>query len=131
MADAKLVALLAEDDAVLRNVIRLLLQAEGFHPLIANDGEEALELSRAFDGEIHLLVADVRMPHMTGDQLAVLIRRERPAVRILMLSAELSDELAARRLDLTTLQKPFVPTGFANAVREVMAAPPPRRSPRP
>jgi two-component system, cell cycle sensor histidine kinase and response regulator CckA len=56
------VILLAEDEAVVRNLIRLMLSKEGYAVLTANDGQEALEICEKFADPIHLLLTDVIMP---------------------------------------------------------------------
>ena len=52
------VILLAEDEAVVRNLVRLMLSKEGYAVLTANDGQEALELCEKFKDPIHLLLTD-------------------------------------------------------------------------
>jgi len=54
--------------------------------LAASDGNEALELSRKFPGTIHALVSDIVMPHLDGLGLYEQIRRERPAIQVLLMS---------------------------------------------
>ena len=62
------VILVAEDEAPVRNVIRLLLQTD-YDILTASDGSQAMALSRACPGPIDLLLADIDMPGMDGHEL--------------------------------------------------------------
>ena len=70
MEPKETVILLAEDDPVVRNLVRLMLSKEGYCVLTANDGQEALEICRNFKNAIHLLLTDKTMPRMNGLQLA-------------------------------------------------------------
>src|ERR1700722_1938949 len=56
------VILIAEDEVMVRNLVRHILTAEGHEILAAADGYEALELSRQYDGTIDMLITDVKMP---------------------------------------------------------------------
>jgi DNA-binding NarL/FixJ family response regulator len=78
--------LLADDHAVVRRGLRLVLDGEPDLQVVAEagDGAEAVEL--ALRDDIHLAVLDVTMPRMTGIQVAREISRRRPDVRTLILS---------------------------------------------
>jgi CheY-like chemotaxis protein len=117
------IILLAEDNAILRSFLLHVLRPTSFAVLVAANGQEAIELSRAFDEEITLLVTDMEMPRMGGDELAELIMRERPGIRILQMSGELMENSVGRNLAMAFLQKPFTPTVLIEKIREVMAAP--------
>ena len=78
--------LLADDHAVVRRGLRLVLDAEPDLQVIAEagDGVEAIEL--AGDPDVQLAVLDVAMPRKTGLQAAAAITRRMPQVKVLMLS---------------------------------------------
>jgi DNA-binding response OmpR family regulator len=57
--------------------------------LTAADGEQALQVSRTFPTTIHLLVSDVLLPKLGGMELCEQIFRERPAMKVLLLSGTL------------------------------------------
>lgn len=78
--------LLAEDHALVRRGVRLILDAEPGLQVVAEagDGAEAVALARA--GDIDLAILDVAMPRLTGIQAAREITRRRDPPRILMLS---------------------------------------------
>ena len=80
-ASSQFVILLAEDDQLVRNVVRTTLTRAGYIVLDATDGAHALEVSRGYDGLIHVLLTDVIMPHMDGLELSHHIIRERPGSR--------------------------------------------------
>src|SRR5579864_5539092 len=87
------VILVAEDDVLVRNLINAVLSRAGYSVLLASDGAEALELSRHYAGEIHLLLSDVMMPRMDGVSLVHAIRGERPRTRALLISGRMSSEI--------------------------------------
>jgi len=78
--------LLADDHAVVRHGLKLVLEAEPDLEVVAeaSDGPEALE--RALDADVDLAVLDVSMPRLTGIQVARELTRRRPEVRVLILS---------------------------------------------
>jgi CheY-like chemotaxis protein len=114
------VILIAEDEVIVRNLVRHLLTAEGHEILAAADGYEALELSRKYAGTIDLLITDVKMPRMDGLALIDKLIEERPNIRILVMSAHSSDELRGRGSGFSFLRKPFPPGAFRQKVREVL-----------
>ena len=78
--------LLADDHAVVRRGLRLVLDAQPDLEVVAEagDGAQAVEVARAT--EVDLAVLDVAMPRLTGLQAAAALTREHPALKVLMLS---------------------------------------------
>lgn len=115
------IILVAEDDVIVRNVVRLLLQVEGHDVLVATDGYEALELSRQYDGTIDLLLTDIMMPRLDGLALVKQISQDRPGIKVLVMSGNLSEGMreVSRR---PFLRKPFSPETFRNKIREVLGS---------
>ena len=103
------VVLLADDDPLVRDVVRAILTQAGYEVLNAVDGEQALELSRSYDGSIHVLLTDVKMPRMDGVQLSHLVAQERPGIKVLVMSGKTSGELTALSENVHFLRKPFLP----------------------
>ena len=115
---AQAVILLVDDEQLVRNFIGELLTYEGYEVLSAVNGQQALELSRSFAGSIDLLLTDIVMPKMDGLELASCIRRERPAVKILLMSGKSSGEIRIAGKQIEFLPKPFV----AEALRAKLLA---------
>jgi len=70
----------------------------------------ALEIASAYQGEIHLLVSDVVMPHMLGREVAERVRALRPEIGVLFMSGYAESVLASQgRLEpgVVLLEKPF------------------------
>src|SRR5882724_11404564 len=85
------VILVAEDEVLLHNMVRRMLENAGFTVLAASDGAEALRISREYPTPIDLLLTDVQMPSMDGIALAEHIVRERPDTAIVIMSSEMGD----------------------------------------
>ena len=84
--------LLADDHPVVRNGLRLILDSEPDLAVVAeaSDGAEAVQL--ALDQEVDLAVIDVAMPRKTGLQAARELTRQRPGIRVLMLSMHRNEQ---------------------------------------
>jgi len=83
---SSLTVLVAEDDALVRQIARRALAQAGHRVLLASSGEEAVEVAARLDGPIDVLLADVVMPGMRGPQLAQAIRAVRPGLRVVLTS---------------------------------------------
>jgi PAS domain S-box-containing protein len=120
------VILIAEDDLLVRSVAVSCFNTLGYHVLEAQDGLEAIEIARDFDGEIALVLTDILMPRMNGDELARHIAEVRPTTRIVFTTGYIGDE---RLHELVTEQKhpiipkPYTPNMLARRVREELDRP--------
>ncbi len=102
--------LIAEDEPVVRQMVRYTLESQGYHVLEAENGKDALEVARQCTRPIHLLLTDVIMPEMGGRQLAHLLRQDRPGIQVIFMSGYIDDEALLRGQNDDTetfLQKPF------------------------
>jgi PAS domain S-box-containing protein len=119
--------LLVEDEEVVRNLVREILEGNGYTVLEARNGAEALELGRQHTSPIDLLVTDVVMPKMSGRELAerlVTIHRE---TRVLYMSGYTDGAIGQHGVldpHIELLQKPFTFDALAQKVRKVLDAPP-------
>lgn len=73
MPNEKVKILIADDDKEIRDILTLLLRAEGYEVVSACDGKEALDLA---DDEISLYILDVNMPHVSGFAAGAEIRKQ-------------------------------------------------------
>ena len=116
--------LLAEDEDELRAMVAEALAVRGFRVLEASHGEQALELSREFDGAIDLLLTDVVMPGIDGVELYELLVQERPDVGVLYMSGYAESDYAqlhALAAQGRYLQKPFSIHYLASKVEQALA----------
>jgi signal transduction histidine kinase len=111
--------LLVEDDEAVRRLGRAVLEQWGYTVVDARHAEEALRA--AVDRTFDLLLTDVVMPHVSGLELAVRLRRCQPSLRVLFMSG-FATNIEQERLDEigTLLPKPFTPSALAAKVREVL-----------
>jgi CheY-like chemotaxis protein len=115
------VILVVDDEVMIRNVARLVLEREGYFILAAHDGEEALHLSRKFPGTIHGVLSDVKMPIMDGVELRERILVERPGIAVLLMSGYVDVPPPS---NVPFLAKPFDPAVLIDHLRQLLAAAP-------
>lgn len=112
--------LLVEDEEGIRMMTRTYLQSLGYEVLDAGNGPQALRISREHQGYIDILVADIVMPEMKGDELARILRRERPGIRAIFMSGYSN----AQDLDSTirVVEKPFAFPDLGREIRQALDA---------
>jgi PAS domain S-box-containing protein len=116
--------LLVEDEAMLRDVARKMLELAGYRVIAAAAPGEALRLAREHAGGIHLLLTDVIMPEMSGRDLAERIVGLHPGVRRLFMSGYTANVVAQHGVmdeGVHFLQKPFSMNDLTAKVREALA----------
>jgi two-component system cell cycle sensor histidine kinase/response regulator CckA len=117
--------LLAEDDDTLRRLSKGLLEKAGYTVIEAENAARAVAVARAYEGAIHLLVADVVMPGGSGRDLARQLAESRPNAKVLYVSGYTDDAIVHHGMlepGLNFLQKPFTPAALARKVRAVLDA---------
>ncbi len=105
-----LTVLVAEDDPAVRRLVRSVLESAGYAVVEAFDGRNALEVARAHEGEISILLTDVVMPRMNGPELSTRLRDLRPGIRIMFMSGYTDRTNASEERipsNAILLQKPF------------------------
>jgi hypothetical protein len=115
--------LVVEDEAPLREVTKRIFARNGYHVITAGSGPEATEIVRGYQGEIHLLVTDVVMPHMLGKELAAEILAIKPDIGVLFISGYAQPVLTSQGMldpDAALLEKPFSEAGLMDKVAQVL-----------
>jgi CheY-like chemotaxis protein len=114
--------LVAEDDEELRSLMVQVLQRSGYVILEANSAESALELAKATDTPIDLLVSDVVMEELTGPQLARLLQDDQPGIRVLLISGTADANVVDGLIDDTAafMAKPFKPSQLVDQVHDLL-----------
>ncbi|APD09398.1 MULTISPECIES: response regulator transcription factor [Thermus] len=111
--------LLVDDDPALLEVLGAYLREAGFDVLLAEDGEKALALYPMAD----LVILDLMLPRLHGFQVAEILRRERPDLPLLMLTARGEEEDKVRGLELGAddyVVKPFSPKEVVARVKALL-----------
>jgi CheY-like chemotaxis protein len=118
--------LVVDDEDGIRALMSKVLTREGYEVIEAANGQEGLEKSRTYWGQIPLLVTDVVMPGMGGVELAGQLAQNRPETRVLFISGYTGQSaLSSAQLSqgYEFLQKPFTLSAFLGKVRAILAAP--------
>ena len=118
--ESQVTVLLVDDEPGVRVVARLGLKQAGYVVLEAADGAQAIRLSEAHPGPIHLLLTDLHLPSLSGEQVAAAVRARYPEVRVILTSGE-TDAQVDRVPGAAFLSKPFTPSTLAAKVRELLA----------
>ena len=115
--------LLVEDDARVLSVGQVMLKRLGYAVLTASNGEEALKVYRAHQDEIALVVTDLVMPKMSGQELFEALRQADAGVKVLLMSGytfkQDLDAMLARGLR-GFVQKPLDFYALGHAVRRAL-----------
>jgi two-component system, cell cycle sensor histidine kinase and response regulator CckA len=117
--------LLAEDEQPVRKLAQSILERAGYTVLAAVDGEAGVKTSASHPGIIDLVITDILMPKMNGQELAERVARTRSNVRFIFLSGYADDEVVRSAMKFgqsTFLQKPFTPQQLLDAVHEMLHA---------
>jgi PAS domain S-box-containing protein len=116
--------LLVEDEPLVRDFTRCVLQEIGYKVLDAGRGADALRIADEYEGPIHLMITDVVMPHMSGPQLAENLTHRRPEMKVLYVSGYTGADAIVRHgvleEGISFLEKPFTTSSLAHKVREVL-----------
>jgi two-component system, cell cycle sensor histidine kinase and response regulator CckA len=120
--DAVANVLVVDDEEPIRRLVRYILEKTDYHVTEAGSGPEAIAL---LDGgaPIDLLIADLEMPEMGGDEMARRIRATRPDLKVLYVTGHI-DRLMDQRPLLwqgeAFLEKPFNAAGLLEAVSLIL-----------
>jgi two-component system cell cycle sensor histidine kinase/response regulator CckA len=115
--------LLVEDEASVRLLVRETLEARGYKVLEAEDGEVALQVASSHADTIDILITDVVMPGISGQELSRRLCISDPALKVLYLSGYTEDSIireGALEAGTAFLQKPFTLQTLSRKVREVL-----------
>jgi CheY-like chemotaxis protein len=117
--------LLVEDELPVREIARECLQAVGIAVIEARSPADALRIAGSHPGKIDLLLTDIVMPEMRGNELAERLREQQPDLKVLFMSGYAYDASLAkvpRSEDTGFLQKPFSIAGLYSSVSELLGA---------
>jgi CheY-like chemotaxis protein len=119
--------LVVDDDEVIRQLIAVNLQLEGFDVATAVDGQDCLERVQSIEPDV--ITLDVMMPRLDGWETAVQLRKapETAHIKVVLITARAQEDDIARGTNVGAdayLTKPFDPGEMIRVVRELAGAPP-------
>ncbi len=118
-------ALLVDDEETIRTVGRRMLERVGFQVLTAEDGGQALEVYRLHGAEISVVLLDLTMPHMDGEQTFRELRSLDPEACVILSSGYTEQDTADRFRDLGLagfVQKPYTLEQLRERLRTALGA---------
>ena len=114
--------LVVDDEEIVRNLMATVLEDAGFEVLTATDGVEALEIFEANSDRIRLILLDMMMPRMNGEEVYTEIRAKRPDTSIILMSG-FSEEQVTSKISGDTarfLKKPFQIAALLDTVQDLL-----------
>src|SRR6185312_13082565 len=117
--------LVVEDQENVRALIVTALKGFGYTVWSAANAQQALAFIESHKDRLDLLVSDIVMPGMDGNELAVHVQKARPGIRILLISGYTNRAIAATAVPqgAAYLPKPFTPETLGDKVRQLLAPP--------
>lgn len=105
-----LTILVVDDEFTVRRFVAQLLQRSGYSVLEAHSGPDAIRVCEQHDGRIDLLLSDIVMPGgISGDELAAILKRGHPTMRVVLMSGYHQNMFAGE------IRWPFLPKPFQSA----------------
>ena len=115
--------LIVDDSPSISRLIEETLKPLGYNCLRATSSKEALDITREYGGEIHLLLTDVVMPHMNGRELAEAIRKERSGIKVIFMSGYSENIIShhgALEQGINFISKPITPVALTRKINSVL-----------
>jgi PAS domain S-box-containing protein len=119
--------LLVEDNDLVRRLAKRILVRNGYRILESDSGSSGYLKCKKYEGDIHLLLTDVVMPGMNGNELYEQVASMKPGIKVLYMSGYTDDAIAHRGVleeGVVFIQKPFKADNLLRNVREVLDAKP-------
>jgi CheY-like chemotaxis protein len=112
------IVLVVDDEEPIRIAVRRILEGDGYHVIEAENGAKAVTLLEA-DRTVHVLLTDLEMPELTGEEMVRQLREKRPDLRVLYVTGHV-DRLFSERPVLREgeafVEKPFTSKGLLEAI---------------
>jgi two-component system, cell cycle sensor histidine kinase and response regulator CckA len=115
--------LLVEDEDMVRELTREILELYGYKILEAPHPDEAISICHRYNGPIHMMITDVVMPKISGKQLADRLSKVRPEMSVLYMSGYTDEAIVHHGMldnNINFIQKPFTPETLAQTVRRLI-----------
>ena len=117
--------LFVDDEEVLRFIASEFLKERGYHVLLAEDGKQALEMMAKYSDVIDLMVLDLVMPEMGGEEVLEVMKRDYSEIPVIIASGYSSKTLH-RKMDFQNydgyVEKPYDLSHFNDVIEEVLSS---------
>ena len=114
------VILVVDDEEIVREMAKRALERQGYTVLLADSGAAAINIFKKDPADISLVVLDLNMPHMSGEEALPELRKIRPKVKFLVSSgyseAEVMSQFKGQRV-AGFVQKPYASKGIVEKVQ--------------
>jgi len=113
--------LIVEDEQMLLDLLKYLLQNNGYTVLTATDGMEALEVYETHKDEISLVLSDMGLPRLGGYEAFMKMKELNPDVKVILASGYMDPTMRTRLLEagaMEFMQKPYVPEIILKSIRD-------------
>jgi PAS domain S-box-containing protein len=115
--------LFVDDEDVIIDVNREIMESLGYKVVAAKSGQEALEVYRKLQGKINLIILDMIMPGMDGEATYDSLKKVNPEIRVILSSGYSKNEQAKAILEKgcqAFIQKPFSISDLSMTIRQVL-----------
>jgi CheY-like chemotaxis protein len=114
--------LVVDDEPGVRVMVARMLTLSGYAVVSAQSGEEAISIAQEYAAPLDLVLTDVRMPGMSGPELAQELRKLRPEIKVMYMSAYARDVLpcGVQDSEVPFLNKPFTMRMLALSIVETL-----------
>jgi len=117
--------LFIEDEELIQGFVKSLLESKGYTVIVAGDGVEGLKLYLENHKNIDLIISDIGLPKMSGNEVFMKIRQHNPNMRIILASGYI-DPSTKEELESVGaahfIQKPYLPHEVLTKIREAMSS---------
>jgi two-component system, cell cycle sensor histidine kinase and response regulator CckA len=115
--------LLVEDDTLMRNLTRQMLEQHGYSVIEAEDGNAALQRFAASPSKIDMVLSDVVMRGMSGPDMVLHLRESHPEMKVVYMSGYTGDLIGnspGLESSITLLEKPFTRAALLEIIDTVL-----------
>ncbi len=126
VTDDDVTVLIVDDDEPVLSIIEQLLKQHGYHTLTALNGQEAVDLVKAYSDKIDLVLLDMSMPVMGGAEAYPIMKKARPDLKVIICSGyELDENMKGAIQDGADafIQKPFHFEKMISEIQKILKTP--------
>ena len=123
MQAARQMILVVEDELPMLNLLKGILEGEGYRVLTAKDGIEAVDIYSRHKDEVDLVLCDMALPKLGGWTVFLALRERNPHVRMILTSGYLDPKVKSEMVKggvKDFIPKPYVPEVILSSIREAL-----------